>query len=302
MIHIINPFIGDEQHNNIQEITFESIKRAKLYEANSDVETVFAYYKEDEEVIPNWAIRRQELKKSIRDFSPDNPKKLPLLYELFEEVKNDESIDYVIYSNIDIALHYQFYSTIKEFIEQGFDAFAINRRRVSESYKSTNDLNQLYSEVGEIHPGYDCFVVKRKLLSKFVFGNACIGIPFIDSVMLFNLIAFGNNFKLFTDKHLTFHIGYELVKNWGSKELVTHNKQEYLKSLNQVKSNILLKNIPGSGLPFFKRHFKWLMNPTISYPIVAKIDFKQWGNERYIQDSEKMKGYYEWLQKRVNLD
>ena len=301
MIHIINPFIGDDQHNKIQELTIESIKRAQEYEGNNDVEILAAYYKEDEEVVPGFVSRKVELKKSIRDVIPNSAKKLPLISEFFDSIKGDESIDYVIYSNIDIALHYQFYSAVKAFINKGFDAFAINRRRVSEHYCNITDLNQLYSEVGYQHLGYDCFVFKRGIIEKFALGKACIGIPFIDSVMLFNLIAFSSHFKLFTDKHLTFHIGYELVKNWGDKELVAHNKKQYLNALSQIKDKVKLKNVPGAGLPFFKRHFKWLMNPTIHYPTVASLDFKGKGT-RYKQTEKAPKGYYEWLQKKIKLD
>ena len=302
MIHIINPFKGSEHHEKVQKITFESIQRAKQYEKNVDVDVLVAYFKEDENIVPDFANKRVLLNRSIQDFFPGSPKKLPLLNELFEAVKDDESVDYVIYSNIDIALYYPFYSAVKEFINHGYDAFVINRRRVSEKYDEVKDINQIYSEVGKIHAGYDCFVFKREMIKNFSLGNTCIGIPFVDSVMLFNLIAFCSNFKLFTDKHLTFHIGFELIKNWGSKTLVQHNKQEYQKTLKQIKEHINIKNIPASGLPFFKRHFKWLMNPTIDYRTVAKIDFKQWNDQRYVQEKNKLKGYYEWLQKKVKLD
>ena len=130
----------------------------------------------------------------------------------------------------------------------------------------------------------------------------CIGIPYVDSILLFNLMAYANKFKLFTGKHLTFHIGYELVKKWGAKGQIAYNKKEYLKALEHIKKDISIKNIPGSGLSFFSRHLKWIMNPTIHYPTVAKIDFKQRNNEKYKQVDNNLRSYYEWLQKKVNLD
>jgi hypothetical protein len=123
----------------------------------------------------------------------------------------------------------------------------------------------------------------------------------VGNTLFFNLMCFANNFRLFTNKHLTFHVGLELVKTWGEASFLLHNKTEYLKVIAALKNKLELKNVPGAGLPFFKRHFKWLMNPTIHYPTVASIDFKDKGS-RYKQTEKKPKGYYEWLQQKIKLD
>ena len=65
----------------------------------------------------------------------------------------------------------------------------------------------MYAEVGEPHPGHDCFVFKRSLFPKFKLGTACIGAGRFGKVLITNLICHSDKFKVFKDKHLTFHLG-----------------------------------------------------------------------------------------------
>ncbi len=299
--HIINPFSGSKEHLALQNLTFQSIEKAKNYVKNVEVEIAAVYFKEDESVVPPFIGSRTVVDKSVLDYNKTlQNRKLPTINDILVEASKNSSSDYLIYSNMDIGLHENFYEMVNQFIAKGNDAFAINRRRVSEKYNDSSDLSAIYAEVGEMHTGYDCFVFKRELLAQFKLGNTCIGIPFIDSVILFNLIAFANNFKLYTNKHLTFHVGFDLIKNWGGKDFVKHNKSEYLKTLKLLNGHLKLKNLPGSGLSFVKRHFKWLMNPTIHYPTVFKLDMK--GGERYAQTKKPVYGYLEKLQQWIKLD
>ncbi|MCB0401874.1 MAG: hypothetical protein KDD41_07310 [Flavobacteriales bacterium] len=304
IVHIINPYSGSEQHLKHQELTFESIRRAKSYARGSVEVQVYAMYdREDEGLIPEFVDHKFRLERSALDCDPSlKGKRLPLLKDLIDPVVAHCNADYVVYSNIDIGLQLNFYKVVQELIQQGYDAFAINRRRVSGHYSEVSDLDQIYAEAGKMHNGYDCFVFRRELANQFDLGQVCLGIPFVDSVLFFNLVAFADHFKLFTGKHLTFHLGYELVKKWGSEAWVAFNKKEYLKVLKGLKDQLQLKNLPGSGLPFLKRHFKWLMNPTIHYPTVCRLDLSSKQSQRYIQ-SKKIKGnYYERLQKLIKLD
>jgi len=300
LLHIVNPFNADDEHLKIQEITLQSIYNAKSNSENVNVVNSAIVFNEDKNTVPPYFDNTKALTRSVLDVNSGlKNRSLPILADILTAGAEAIQADYIIYTNIDIGVQPNFYQSIVEFIAEGYDAFAINRRRVSEKYTNVDQLNQIYAESGEMHIGYDCFVFKANLLPQFKLHNVCIGIPFVDSALLFNLIAFSDNFKLFTNKHLTFHIGYDLVKNWGAKSFVNHNKKEYQKVLKEIKGDIKLKNVPGSGYSFFKRHYKWLMNPTIPYPLVASVDFR--GGERY-QQEKKLKGYYERLQPKISLD
>jgi hypothetical protein len=301
--HIINPFIGSEEHKNIQNITFESLRRAQADANNCEVEIVAVYYKEDEACLPDFITKRAVLEKSVLDYNSNlKERKLPTLKDILEQGAKAVQADYLVYSNIDIGVQPNFYQSIPEFVNQGYDAFVINRRRISAKYTSVDQLNQIYAEAGEIHNGYDCFVFKQSLMSQFNLGNVCVGIPHVGNSLFFNLMCFADNLKLFTDKNLTFHIGFELIRNWGSAPFINHNKTEYNQVIKTLKPQLKMSNLPGSGLSFCKRHVKWIMNPTIPYPVVMGLDFKASKDDRYQQSGKKLKGYYEWLQKKIKLD
>ncbi len=301
--HIINPFNGSDEHIRMQNITFESLKRASVYADNCEVEVISTHYADDEKIVPAYITKKVTLTQSVLDYNKKLSKRaLPTLQDILTNTVAATDADYIVFTNIDIGVQQNFYKTVKEIIDHGHDAFAINRRRIGNDYQSVEQLNQIYADAGEIHNGYDCFVFKKELFSQFQLGNVCIGIPHVGNTLFFNLMCFANSFRLFTNKHLTFHIGYDLVRPWGSAEFLNHNKTEYLKVITAIKQHLQLKNVPGSGLSFFKRHLKWLMNPTIHYPTIAALDFKSSNAERYKQSVKKPKGYYEWLQKKIKLD
>ncbi len=106
----------------------------------------------------------------------------------------------------------------------------INRRRIKSTLNRAEDLDKIYSEVGKDHIGYDMFIFKRSLFPKFILNNTCIGIPFVGNDLFYNLFCFAEKPVLLTDKHLTFHIGLELLKDWGSNELKKHNYKEFRKT------------------------------------------------------------------------
>ena len=303
--HVINPYDDLQGEKSIQKITFESLKRAKEFSLNTNnsISILSAQHAKDIHVVPDYIEPLPNLNRTVCDVVPFKQKReLPLLADILQLAVDGCDADYIIYTNVDIGVLPQFYVTVMEFIESGLDAFIINRRRLSGNYESVKELNQIYSEVGLLHNGFDCFVFKKDLFSQFQLGTVCLGIPHVGNTLALNLMRFANNFRLFTDKHLTFHLGYELVKNWGDSQYLQHNKSEYKKVLQEISNGLLLKNIPGASYPFLKRHFVWLMNPNFHYPTLMKIDFKNWNSERYPDHTIKLGGFYEWLQKQVRLD
>ena len=305
--HIISPFKGKpgSEISIVQPITFESMKKAKDYAANSvDVELVSVQFPEDRSIVPNYFSITPDLNRSILDIgSFQGQRKLPLLKDILDSLYEHSNADYFVFTNSDIGLMPQFYMAVNDMINSGLDAFIINRRRVSKKYTSTDQLNQIYSETGEMHNGYDCFVFKRELYEQFSLGEVCLGIPHVGNTLAHNLFCWSTNFQLFTHKHLTFHIGMELVKNWGDRPLLKHNYSSFRNVLNDLTPNLKIENMPGAGYSFFKRQFKWLMNPTLHYPTMLKLDLKQWRVKRKKPNRiDSGQRYYEWLQKRVKLE
>jgi hypothetical protein len=307
--HIINPVAAkaNTELGICQPIVFESIRRAKNNAAGHvQVELCTVQFAEDRPVIPGYFIPYSDLQRSTNELGLANSRKLPFVKEILESAYQNSASEYIIYSNTDIALMPYFYNTVNEIIEQGYDGFIINRRCISGKYTSISELELMYSDIGAPHIGYDCFVFKRELFPQFILADVCTGIPHAWTDLANNLFCFSSKFKLFTQKHLTFHIGMELYKNWGGNELCAHNKKEYMKVLKGLKPHFKIENIPGSNLNFFKRHFKWLMNPTFHYPTMLWLDLSQLGTKRQPREKSELRTlknkYLQWLVKHINFD
>lgn len=305
--HIISPFNAPPGHEMavVQPITFESMRRARNYAQDRvEVELFTAQFPEDSIVVPDDFTATPNLNRSVLDVGNFNSqRKLPLLKDIIDALYNNSQAEYFVFTNTDIGVMPQFYVAIQEIIEEGHDAFIINRRRVSGKYDSVQQLDQIYSETGEMHNGYDCFVFKRSLCEQFILGEVCLGIPHVGNTLAHNLFCWSSNFRLFTHKHLTFHIGMDLVKNWGDNVFLKHNYNAFRSVLKELEPHLRIENIPGAGKGLVKRHFKWLMNPTLHYPTLMKLDFRQWKTPRQKRKKEDSgQPYYEWLQQKVKLD
>ena len=226
-------------------------------------------------------------------------KRLPLIREILSRLEESSDATHFIYTNLDICLMPFFYESVAGYIEKGHDAMVINRRRISDSFIEEKNLSEAFAESGKKHPGFDCFVFSRALLKKFVLKDIYISTPPAGTDLFHNIFAFGENPVLLTDKHLTFHIGMELVKDWGSPLLNKHNQSEFSKMLKELKPHIDIAKFPGSEYYLLKRHFKWLMNPGLHYPTLASIDFKQFSRKRKSIPKSETPGmrnrYLEWL-------
>jgi hypothetical protein len=306
--HIIN--IVSEKENKelaeIQKLTLASFLKAKNYSGNAyDIKQLVCFHK-DHPVETDLFGKLPPLGRSILNVGNfDNKKALPLLKDILQLAYDNSTADYIIYSNADIGLMPPFYNAVAEEIKKGHDAIVINRRRVPSTLNKVEDLDKIYSEVGKTHIGYDMFIFKRELFSKFILNDTCIGIPYVGNDLFYNLFVFGEKPVLLTDKHLTFHVGLELIKNWGSSSLAKHNYTEFRKTTKALLPYMDITKFPGAELNFFKRHFKWLMNPTLSYPEMFIADLKQLGKPRpgkIYDPNYKKQRYGEWLIKKINFD
>lgn len=265
--HIINPVKVNESSDlyNSQFITFASIENAKNYcNCQAEITICTTQFEEDKSIIPNSFSVLSNLAYSILDINKKlSGKKLPLIKDILLKTSEVPNTDYIIYSNSDIALMPFFYDFVIEKIKENHDAIIINRRRITNKFNSKEQLPQMYAELGKSHPGFDCFIFKKELLSKFILGNICVGIPFLEVTLIHNIIAFAQNPLFVADKHLTFHIGMEVMPK-RDKDYYWTNRTEFFENIYpKLKPYFSLKKFPYAYLPFYKRAIKWVLNPSL---------------------------------------
>lgn len=160
--HVVTP-VTVPPHSELaiaQPIVFESMRRAK----KENVELLAVPFA-DENIIPSGFTKAGELTRSAKDLSGYNiTRKLPILSDILHAAAQSSGAEYLIYINADIILAPNFYHEVTKLIEQGHDAFVINRRTVSDHWKSVDDLPKIINEEGRRHPGYDCFIFPRSQL------------------------------------------------------------------------------------------------------------------------------------------
>ncbi|MFQ5633304.1 MAG: hypothetical protein ACE5I1_31450, partial [bacterium] len=221
-----------------QPVTFETMKRAREF-ARGKVEVSFfsAQYPEDRPLIPEGFQMTPDLDRSVLDLGSFKKKrKLPVKADIMDRLYEASDAEYFIYTDVDIAVMPYFYVAVNRIIDEGYDAFDINRRSITEKYRRIDQIPLMYAEIGKQHPGHDCFVYRRDVYPKYKMGAICIGTPFEGKVHLWNLVCHATKFKEFERHDLTFHIGNPMP--WHDPELddyKAHNKNEALKVMAEIE-------------------------------------------------------------------
>jgi hypothetical protein len=132
-----------------------------------------------------------------------------------------------------------FYLTIDGLIQEGYDAFVVNRRTIPKRYDRPEQLGLMYAEIGERHPGFDCFVLPREAYPRYAVGHVCVGAAWVGRALVLNMIANARRFRTFTDLHATFHLGDE--RRHESPELADYrlyNRREMKHVVAEVERRI----------------------------------------------------------------
>jgi len=274
LLHIVNPVKVGKTSDlyQAQPITFETMRSAKEFAADEvAVNLVTTQYPEDHSIIPEFFTKTKDLDRSLLDFGTfDKPKKLPVLKDIFKRATDqDPAADYIIYTNVDIALYPSFYSTIAAYIKSGYDAICINRNTIipeNEDYT----LSELYGLKGSNHEGIDCFVVKKTLIPHLKFNNAVIGTGPVGLILISNLMHFAEKFIWLRNANLTFHIGDD--KNWlhekvSERSMLYYNYNQLKivleelisKEVSYVKMDVLISILEHAK--YFLDHLKFLDKP-----------------------------------------
>lgn len=302
--HIMNP-VSEKENSELfgaQKISLQSIAESrKRLQENVSVELIGVAFSEAVDQMKSAFDKTVPLTRSVADVHQfSKPRKLPIIHDILSLGIQNASHDYIIFTNTDIALMPDFYNVVKWHCEKGHDAIVINRRRIPAKLKDA-PLEVMQSHAGYMHTGYDCFIFKKSLFEKFIPSNICIGIPPAGNDIFYNLFTFAENPILLTERHLTFHLGMELRKVWGSEEYLKFNYGELSKIFHALDPHIDIAKFPGAELPFFKRHFKWLMNPTLSYPLMLRKDFSKSSKRKKRSKPEVKQNYFEWLVRKINF-
>ncbi len=273
--HIINPIndIDKPDLRYIQAVTFESIRNALRFNNCSIPQVSFSIcstqYPEDHVSIPSFIQKLSDLDQSVLDINERlEGKKLPLIKDILNIGVQETESDYLIYTNIDIALQPHFYDFVAHKIINGHDAIVINRRRIPFKAKpaeqASQSLTNYYGIIGRSHPGFDCFIIKRSVLEQFILNNICIGISFLETALIHNIAAFSKNPLYVLDQHLTFHLGAEVLvprkKNpfyWYNRNIFFNEIQPQLKPLWDVR------RFPYGNKNLIKRGLGWGLNPSL---------------------------------------
>jgi hypothetical protein len=283
IIHLLNP-VKVTNHTdlfNYQYITFESLLRAqKQCNTNIAVRLCTTQYEEDKSIIPAEFNVLSNLQRAVSDVNTQlTGKKLPLIADVLNKLPEAGETDYYIYTNMDIAVMPFFYDAVHQYVLKGHDAIVINRRRISNRFKRVEDLPEMYAELGKSHPGFDCFILKKELLNQFIFGDICVGMPFIEAAFVHNICAFASNPLFVMDAHLTFHIGMEVMPA-RNNSYYWHNRNAFFKTVYPVlKPHFKLSKFPYAALPLHLRALKWVLNPSLFTRNYLQLEVQGVGNK-----------------------
>ena len=251
--HVINT-VGEDAPADLrraQEITLQSIERAVAFSAGRlqvDVVAVTAPQDRPDRGWLRWAPIIQRTLRDIPGAQSDRP--LPFLADVLEgfwldaapTAGNDPGWDIGVYTNVDIAVQPYFYELVLELFRGGNDALSIMRRTVPDDRGGHNGRNgrsliELASQVGDSHPGHDCFAFTPAVLRRCAVGDVVLGIPHVGRSLVANLLLNATNFAGRRDLHATFHLGDE--RPWKSDDNTgarAHNRAAMVRVVEQLRS------------------------------------------------------------------
>lgn len=240
----------------------------------ADVELLSAHFAEDAPVAASGFKKTKVLEHSVLSrHSFQKPVKLPLISDILQRLYEESDATYLIYSNVDIGLYPDFYVRVNELINEGYDAFIINRRRLEAIYHEPSQLPDICRDQGKSHPGFDCFVFHRSLYHKLKLDGICIGVPFIEIAFSQNLFALARRFTLIENEFLTFHIGMEIFKKRAPQEYFRYNQKQFWKLVPHLLSDMDLKKFPYAASIWPVRLIRWGLHPCIPIRLVMKLEW-----------------------------
>ncbi len=238
--HVVNLFRpdGESDLGRLQTRTIDSMRRARRYAAeNSDLAIDFISVHEpaDAPLMPVDFLPARTLDRTIRDLLgfADGPS-FPLMFDIIESAADlcGDSGGHVIFTNSDICPQPVFYAAVCQALSSGFDSLIINRRTI-DSAAIDLPFEIASSELGEIHPGLDCFIFPCSWLERLERNDACVGAPHVMRSLFHNMVALADRLLVLTEANLTFHYGDD--RPWLSEDLTAHRAHNEEQTRLQVE-------------------------------------------------------------------
>lgn len=213
LVHVVNPFRSD--NDGVQHSTLDSLERARRWESACGRG---ALLRQVGVVAPGEQPSGLDGLDAV--LSLDGNDERPRVFDVLDCVR-DERGDFVVFTNMDICVSVAFYEGVRALLALGCDALIINRRTV---HAPVGDALASF-DLGEPHPGMDCFVFPRAWIDGFVRSEAVIGYGAVMRGLLYNLVARAELFAFVRDAHFTHHFGDDRV--WLEREdMQTFNRSE----------------------------------------------------------------------------
>jgi hypothetical protein len=263
--HVVNPYQAPagSDAERIQNVTLRSLADAVEFCADADVDMLAAVFEQDTAAVPGGIRCTPFLEESVLDHgSFTRQVRYPLIAEVLQRAFDTSDAEFIIYTNMDIIVQPYFYRAVTQLLRNGADAVIINRRRIADHGQGPDDLPMILAEVGRSHPGFDCFVMQRSLIPRLRLDGICLGVPFVEAALLYNLLAFAENCEIRPDLHLTTHLGLEVMPDRDT-EYHRHNKACFERILPSLKPFLAGKNLPYSELGIVERTLKRGLNPAV---------------------------------------
>ncbi|GAB5539717.1 MAG: hypothetical protein Salg2KO_18200 [Salibacteraceae bacterium] len=278
--HIINPFqpIADADLAIAQPITFTSLKTAKeASKPTITVELLSAQFQEDRPFVPEGFTLTNDLDRNSTELiGLNNTRKLPFIADILQRAFDESEAEYIVYTNVDIAVQPQFYNRLVEIIDDGHDGFIINRRRLPAGFTSPEELPEMYAKKGKSHPGFDCFIIKREWIPKFSLDQILVGVPFIGIAMAQNVFHFAANPHVFESEILTFHIGEEIFLKRAPKAYFKHNRRAFWRAMKPLLPSLDSRKWPYGNKALVERMIRWGLNPSLPIRLALLLEPRRW--------------------------
>jgi len=260
ILHIVSPLRVADCENEAQSSPFcpldqsqsvalASMQNAKTYSKNTDnVILAVATFPEDSDIIPPNFVRLPVLSRSTAEVYPHikTSRPLPFVQDIFNSVADIE-YDYLVFTTSNTLVHKEFYDTMPYIMrDKGLDAFTVSSHGVSPlksdgtlNKGSKSDLDEIYAMEQNLEErnSYDCFVMKKKVLSTLDMGDLILG-PTEIGKPIFAQLSNDSNIEmkefLPVDLKVTYHLGFkgdESMWKKEDKETIEYNR---INTVNEI--------------------------------------------------------------------
>lgn len=230
-VHVVNLYRqpGSESLGGDQLATIESMRRAQKFSEvveGARVDFVAVHEDSDSHLMPADFRPAPQVRRTIADLAgfEDGPR-FPFVFDILAAAPSTVAT-HVVFTNADICLQPTFYEFVCDALNSGYDSLVVNRRTIDARALGVSP-NIAGSELGEIHPGLDCFVFPRTWIGTFETNEACVGAGHVMRGVLHNLVAHAEALLVVTDAQLTYHFGDD--RPWQSEaraSYIAHNRRE----------------------------------------------------------------------------